>query len=132
MKELFPRTLLAAALMFNALIPWHAGAAAFINTGSLNTARDAHSATLLGNGKVLVAGGGGPAFLSSAELYEPGTGTWTITGALNTARNDHTATLLPNGKVLIAGGFSGGGAGSPLLLPPPATSTLPPGSSVAV
>src|SRR5690348_411670 len=44
----------------------------FSNTGSLATARWAHTATLLPNGKVLVAGGGNSsAFLTSAELYDP-------------------------------------------------------------
>jgi Kelch motif len=59
---------------------------------------------LLPNGKVLVAGGVIPYF-SSAELYDPATGSWTATGSLNTARYTHTATLLPNGKVLVAGGY---------------------------
>ena len=65
-----------------------------------------HSATLLGNGKVLVAGGRDSRFveLASAELYNPATGTWSATGSLNTARYDPTATLLPNGKVLVARG----------------------------
>jgi len=76
----------------------------FDNTGSLNTARDSHTATLLSNGKVLVAGGVGGAYLTSAELYDPASGTWTATGSLNTARGQHTATLLPDGKVLVAGG----------------------------
>ena len=79
-------------------------------TGNLSTARSGHTATLLPNGKVLVAGGsnrgfGFPAALfNSAELYDPATGTWSSTGNLNTARADHTATLLFNGKVLVAGG----------------------------
>ena len=74
-------------------------------TGSLTTARYGHTATLLPNGKVLVAGGyNGLGYLASAELYDPASGTWTATGSLATARYDHTATLLPNGKVLVAGG----------------------------
>ena len=65
-----------------------------------------HTATLLQNGKVLVAGGLTTSWHSaSAELYDPASGTWTATGSLNTARSYHTATLLPNGKVLVAGGF---------------------------
>jgi len=75
-------------------------------TGSLNTARMAHTATLLSNGKVLVAAGYGPNApngLNSAELYNPATGTWTRTGDLNTERDSRTATLLPSGKVLLVG-----------------------------
>ena len=76
-------------------------------TGSLNTARDLHSATLLTNGMVLVAAGadisGNPT--ASAELYDPATGSWSVTGSLNTARELHSATLLTNGMVLAAGGF---------------------------
>ena len=71
-------------------------------TGSLNRARSGHTATLLGNGKVLIAGGGG--YQSTAELYDPVEETWTTTGSLNTGRTYHTATLLPSGKVLVAGG----------------------------
>ena len=78
-------------------------------TGSLGAARGEHTATLLPNGKVLVAGGvsNSYSFLVNAELYDPASGTWTATGSLGAARSDHTATLLPNGKVLVAGGFNG-------------------------
>src|ERR1022692_1899397 len=84
----------------------------FVPTGSLNTARYYHSATLLNTGVVLVVGGIGPVpggtgtlgELASAELYNPGTGTFTFTGNLNAARDAHSATLLNNGSVLIAGG----------------------------
>jgi uncharacterized protein (TIGR03437 family) len=81
------------------------------NTGNLNTERASHTATLLPNGKVLVAGGFTNNFeidLSSAELYDPATGTWSSTGNLNTPRYGQTAILLPSGKVLVAGGFSKG------------------------
>src|SRR5262249_39807977 len=75
-------------------------------TADLNVARKGHTATLLGNGKVLVAGGDvGGQFLDSAEVYDPITGAWALTAnRMPNAREDHTATLLPNGKVLVTGG----------------------------
>ena len=78
----------------------------WVPTGSFVMARSRHTATLLPNGKVLVAGGNNGPALSGAELYDPATGTWTATGSMGTARSRHTATLLPNGKVLVAGGFN--------------------------
>ena len=62
-----------------------------------------HTATLLGNGKVLLAGGDGNGF-DSAELYNPGSRTFTPTGSMHDERYRHSATLLPNGRVLVAGG----------------------------
>jgi N-acetylneuraminic acid mutarotase len=61
---------------------------------------------LLASGKVLVAGGVGTgySFLSSAELYDPASGTFAPTGSMTTPRESHTATLLRNGKVLVTGG----------------------------
>ena len=59
----------------------------FTSTGAMGTVRRYHTATLLGNGKVLIAGGyDGNGYLSSAELYDPGTGTFTPTGAMGTVR----------------------------------------------
>ena len=76
------------------------------STGSLNTARGHHTATLLTDGKVLVAGGKNSAgnALATAELYDPASETWTFTGSLNLARSGHAAILLANGKVLVVGG----------------------------
>lgn len=77
----------------------------WISISSLKTARFDHSATLLQNGNVLVVGGyGAGLMLSSCELYDPATGTWTVTGKLNKLRQRHTATLLKNGRVLVVGG----------------------------
>jgi hypothetical protein len=76
----------------------------------METKRLQHTATLLSNGNVLVAGGSditGISPVSSTALYDPTTGTWTVTGSLNTVRHQHAATLLPNGKVMIAGGTLG-------------------------
>ena len=99
-------------------------------TGSLNTAREYQAATLLPDGRVLVAGGGGPSTgdypfprLKSAELYNPATGTWTVTGSLNDERELQTQTLLPNGKVLAAGGWPEGTSTGTAELYDPATET---------
>ena len=79
------------------------------DTGSLRRARWDHTATLLPNGQVLVAGGrNNHSDFASAELYNPATGVWTTTGSMTNARFNHTATLLPNGLVLVAGGFEFG------------------------
>lgn len=84
----------------------HYGLSTWVPTGDLNTPRGNHTATLLADGKVLVAGGRGPGntHLDSAELYDPATGSWSTTGRLTKPRVNHTATLLPGGKVLVVGG----------------------------
>jgi hypothetical protein len=71
--------------------------------------REHSTATLLGTGNVLVAGGFVGLFqnlatTAGAMLYHPDTNTWTGTGAMTTPREAQTATLLPDGQVLMAGG----------------------------
>jgi len=78
-------------------------------TGNLAVRRFSQTATLLPNGKVLVAGGMecNGKYDASAELYDPRTGSFTLIGSMSSAREGHAAILLRNGKVLLAGGSSG-------------------------
>jgi hypothetical protein len=84
----------------------------FTATGSMHTARERATATLLADGRVLIAGGdqgvcgacGYINILASAEIYDPATGRFSAIGSMTTARTWHTATLLADGRVLIAGG----------------------------
>ena len=85
-------------------------ASAWTPVGDLDTERRFHTATLLFNGAVLVAGGensGGR--LASVERYNPSYGSWIDIEELATARFYHTATLLADGRVLVVGGRKGGG-----------------------
>ncbi|MBI5451027.1 MAG: hypothetical protein HY940_06685, partial [Gammaproteobacteria bacterium] len=79
----------------------------YIVTGDLGAARYAHTATLLADGRVLIAGGYNKSgYLASAELYDPAAGTFTTTGPMIKSRYLHAATLLVDGRVLITGGYS--------------------------
>ncbi|MGO9261720.1 MAG: kelch repeat-containing protein [Bryobacteraceae bacterium] len=80
----------------------------FVATGNMNTARYYHTATALGDGTVLVAGGTVDSLVwtatASAEIYDPAAGIFSPTGDMTTGRINHTATLLLDGTVLILGG----------------------------
>ena len=112
-----------------------------LNTSTL-VPRISHTATLLPHGKVLIVGGtkcdvNGCSFdllrqsvpfdrlLSSAELYDPTSETFSATGSMSIARAFHSATLLNNGTVLVTGGLSpGGGAGAIAEIYDPATGSF--------
>jgi WD40 repeat protein len=112
-------------------------------TGNLNVARDYHTATSLPDGRVLVASGStnGPQDfccpeITSSELYDKATGTWTLTGSLTDARVLHTVALLLNGQVLVAGGWPNhnhtGGALATAELYDPATGNWTPTGSMNI
>ena len=93
----------------------------WIRVGSLSTPRVGHTATLLPDGTVLVAGGvreelvdsfsvSGRAGLRSVERYDPRTASWRTVAPMLTARQWHTATLLRDGRVLVVGGEDTEGA----------------------
>jgi hypothetical protein len=100
-------------------------------TGSMHSAREQHTATLLPGGLVLVSGGlneggyrNGGRTEASAELYDPSTGTWSSTASMDSARYGHTATLLKNGWVLVSGGQTDGAE----IYEPPARTWVSPGA----
>jgi Kelch motif/Galactose oxidase, central domain len=76
---------------------------------SLSAGRSEQISMMLGNNRVLVAGGttNGTLPVKTAELYNPDTNTWSATGSMVVTRRGHTATLLLDGKVLVTGGFDG-------------------------
>ena len=103
----------------------------FAGTGEMSAARSQHTATLLFDGQVLIAGGSATASLGSpttifrsAEVYDPSAGTFRVAGTMATARRMHTATLLPDNRVLIVGGYGDGGALASAELFEPASGTF--------
>jgi len=82
-----------------------------VNGNTFQSGSSGLSVTLLGTGKVLIAGGVVGVYphahiTRAAEVYDPTTGTSAFTGSMNTAREGQTAALLSNGKILVAGGAS--------------------------
>ena len=81
-------------------------------TGDLNAARSWHSATLLGDGRVLVTGGAAlqrELAQAIAEIYDSPSGVWSAVSSMEKVRIRHTSTLLRDGRVLVAGGGEGEG-----------------------
>ena len=75
------------------------------STASMNSPRADHTATILEDGRVLVAGGfDAQGFLSSAEIYDAHLGSWNLTASMASPRAYHAAVRLPDGRVLVAGG----------------------------
>ena len=86
---------------------YNPAAGTFSATGSMHDARGYFTATLLGDGQVLIASGGTSAgSLTEAELYDPTAGTFSITGSMISVQGP-PATLLNDGLVLVAGGYYG-------------------------
>jgi hypothetical protein len=77
----------------------------------MTAARSQHTDTMLGDGTVLIAGGVDASGIAvdSAEIYNPGTKTFTATGHMTMARSQHTATMLSGGTVLLTGGVDATG-----------------------
>ncbi|MCC7001754.1 MAG: hypothetical protein IT357_06335 [Gemmatimonadaceae bacterium] len=91
----------------------------------MSAARSSHTATALGDGRILVAGGfiaaGSPL---GAEVYDPATERFTPLPPMRHTRHSHTATLLPDGRVLLAGGYAAGGTTSTVELFDPKSNTF--------
>jgi len=127
-----------ALLLTGASSPTSTALGRVVRTASMHDRRADHTSTLLPDGRVLIAGGmvENGVFLNSAELFDPGKGTFVATASMQSRRVGHSATLLPNGKVLIAGGLAGrifeGGPGivATTEIYDPATGRFTPGPSM--
>lgn len=104
---------------------------AVVATPQMTSKRAGHTATLLADGTVLIAGGFADEeakALPSAEIFDPETESFSAINPMNGARQSHTATLLPNGKVLLAGGFNGDYLAGAELYDPATRQFVPTGS----
>jgi uncharacterized protein (TIGR03437 family) len=109
---------LALLLGINALNAVAQSPGSFVRIASMTNLRWGHTATLLRDGRVLIAGGQNSSTLTTAELYDPSSGTFVPTGNMTVARAWHASTLLSDGRVLIAGGGQSNGLTSAELYDP--------------
>src|SRR5262249_54017340 len=100
-------TLALGAMAISPILARAVETGAFTLVQPMSQFRRFHTATLLANGNVLVAGGAPFAPAAVAEVYDPAAQSWTNSGALKTGREFHTATLLQDGRVVVTGGQSG-------------------------
>lgn len=97
----------------------------FANTGSMQSGRTQHTATLLADGRVLIVGGSTSVeTLASAEIYDPAAGSFVASATMTSQRSNHTATMLPSRKILIVGGDDGEEALTSAELYDPTTNTF--------
>src|SRR5213596_2329889 len=91
-----------------------------------------HTATLLGDGRVLIAGGeGSGAPGSTLEIFNPATSSFSAAGTLVTPRKNHAAVLLSGGRVMIVGGFDGSHVLNSTEIFDPATTQVSSGPSLS-
>src|SRR5258708_1174222 len=109
-NKLLPFALALIALALNLSVLQPVQAQTWVTNSPLAAARWAHTATLLTNGTVLIAGGtiynvsGNFADTNACELYDPVSGTTSLTAPMQRYRHSHRATQLTSGQVLITGG----------------------------
>ncbi|WP_437831498.1 Kelch repeat-containing protein [Sorangium sp. So ce1153] len=101
---------------------------AWTSASSMASSRSWHTSTLLGSGKVLVAGGyilGATSWepTATAELYDPVSESWSAAPSMPMPRRAHTATLLDDGRVLVTGGYTGSGYTASTAIYDPGTNT---------
>ncbi|MGH9905744.1 MAG: Kelch repeat-containing protein, partial [Pyrinomonadaceae bacterium] len=119
-----PHTTLSNTSLMATALPQSAG---------LNNARRGHTATRLGDGRVLIAGGeNSSGELSESEIFDPTSGTFSVSGNMTASRADHAATKLNDGRVLITGGRDGSGTLGTTEIFDPATGTYSSGPAMGV